>query len=132
MMAEYRLKWTDSGNSYKRIYINQKNTSAAGNTSALRISVIDQDGAAVSLTGITTSTKIYVGIEGTLKLNGGAMSVVSDTSGTLIYRLTGTDISEAGVYAVNVYCADNAAPASATDALTAGNLVLEVVDSLTD
>ena len=34
-MAEYTLKWTDSGNVYKRIYINQLNTSAAENTPLL-------------------------------------------------------------------------------------------------
>lgn len=131
-MAEYTLKWTDSGNSYKRIYINQLNSSAAGDTSALRISVVNQDGAVVDLTGLTTALKLYVGIEGTLKMNGVDMTVVSATGGTLIYRLTGSDIDAAGVYAVNIYCADHATPASATDALTAGKLVLEVVDSLTD
>lgn len=131
-MAEYHLKWTDTGEKEKTIYINQENSSGAGNTSALLISVIDQDGTAVNLTGMTTSNKLFIGIEGTLKLDGGAMTVVSAAGGTLIYRLTGADIDAAGTYSVQVYCADNATPASATEAITAGGMTLRVIDSLSD
>jgi len=132
-MAQYRLKWTDSGDVEKSIYKNQLNTSAAGNISVLRISVVDQDGTAVNLTGLTTSMKLYVGVEGTLQMNGVTLALVgAATLGTLIYRLTGSDIATAGTYAVNIYCADNATPASATDALTVGGLTLRMVETMSD
>lgn len=130
-MAQYTLKFTDTGESYQTIMRNQKNSST-GNISTIQLSVVDQDGAAVNLTGLTTSMKIYIGIEGTLKVDGGTLTLVgAATLGTVIYRLAGDSFSAAGVYSIQIYCADHATPASATDALTVNGCTLDVRSTMT-
>ena len=108
-MAEYYLKWTDTGEKEKTIYINQKNSAGAGDTSALLITVVNQDGTPVNITGMTTSNKLYIGTEGALELDGGAMTVVSAAVGTLIFRLGGEDFSPKGIMlrAVEKYNVEN-------------------------
>jgi len=130
-MAQYKIKFTDTGEQYKTIMRNQKNSSS-GNISVLRLSVVDQDDAAVSLAGLTTSMKIYIGIEGALKVNGGTLELVgAATLGTLLYKLAGDSFSAAGVYDIQIYCADNATPASATDSLSADGCTLDVRTTMT-
>ena len=130
-MAQYKIKFTDTGEQYQTIMRNQKNSST-GNISTIRLSVVDQDDAAVSLAGLTTSMKIYIGIEGALKVDGGSLALVGASSlGTLLYKLAGDSFSAAGVYSVQIYCADHATPASATDALTADGCTLDVRTTMT-
>ncbi len=129
-MAQYTLKFTDTGEKYQTIMRNQKNSST-GNISTIRLSVVDQDGTAVSLVGLDTSMKIYIGIEGTLKVDGGSLETVSLANGTVIYRLAGDSFSEAGVHSIQIYCADHATPATATDALTANGCTLDVRTTMT-
>lgn len=127
----YQLFFTDSGQQEKSIFMNQLNTSGAGNISALRFTVKDNGGTVVDLTGLTTSTKIYIGIEGDLKINGRFCDVVSAVAGTLIYRLESTFLTVQGTYSIEVCCADNNSIALATKAITVGRCKLNVYDSLT-
>ena len=133
-MGQYRLIFTDTGGTEKSIIRGQKNTSGSANTSSLRLSVIDENDDAVSLTGFTTVTKLYVGSEGALKIDGLTIAIVSASAGTLIYRLAATDFDAAseadcGTFAVEVYLADNASP---TKAITANGATLHVLPSIID
>lgn len=130
-MAQYKIKFTDTGENYKIIMRNQKNTSN-GIISTIPLSVVDQDGTAVSLAGLTTSMKIYIGIEGALKVDGGTLEAVgAATLGTVLYRIPDGEYSAAGVYSIQIYCADHATPATATDALTADGCTLDVRTTMT-
>lgn len=133
-MAQYNLIFTETGGTEQTIIRGQKNTSGSANTSALQLSVVDENGDAVNITGFTTVAKLYVGTEGALKINGSTMTVVSATAGTLIYRLAATDFDAAseadcGTFEVEVYLADNASP---TKAITATGATLRVIPSIID
>ena len=133
-MGKYRLIYTDTGITEKTIIRGQKNTSGSANTSALQLSVIDENDNAVDITGFTIVAKLYVGSEGALKIDGLTIAVVNASAGTLIYRLAATDFDAAseadtGTHSVEVYLADNASP---TKAITANGATLHVIPSIID
>lgn len=121
-MGMYNLIFTDTGLRKKTIIRGQKNTAGSGNESALRFTVVNENGTAIDLTGFTTTVSLYIGSEGTLKINGGTVSVVSASAGTLIYRLSATDfatISEAdcGIWAIEIRCIGTSKEITANGAL---------------
>ena len=108
-MALYNLIYTDTGLRKKSIIRGVKNTAGSGNESSLQFTVVDDNGVAKDLTGFTTTVSLYVGSEGTIKVNGTTVTVVSAAAGTLIYRLSATDFATAseadcGTWAVEIRC----------------------------
>lgn len=131
MMGMYNLIYTDTGLASKTIIRGQKNTAGAGNESALRFTVVDELGVAVNLTGFTTTNLIYVGTEGTLKINGSAITVVSASAGTLIYRLAAADFAGASEADVGLWAVEVKNTGTAIQ-ITANGATLRVLPSIID
>jgi hypothetical protein len=121
----YNAVYTDTGEQTKTIIAGQ-----IGAGQELLFTIKDEDGDVVDLTDIVTNMKIYIGVDGTLVVNGGTVVIVAATSGTCKYVITNTDFTVAGLYDVEIVFADNAVIASATEIITAGGSKLKVEDSI--
>ena len=124
----YNLEYTDTGEKTKTI---TRGTFGAGQE--LQFTVKDENGSAVDLTDVTTVMKIYVGVEGTLQIDGETVAIGTATSGTCTYALQSTDFDaeeDAGSYAVELEFSDNAI--TPTKQIRAGKASLKVIDTISD
>lgn len=127
-MQKYNVVFSDTNTNTKRVYKGTKNTLGSGALSALQLKIVDEYGAAVSLVGLTTVAKIYIGNEGDIEVNGSTITNITAGSGTGTYRLGASDLSAPGTYQVEAYFADNASP---TKIIWAGNCTITVLETIT-
>lgn len=126
-MAQYNLTFNDTGLKEKTII-----RGTSGTHGVLQFVIKDEGGNAVNFTGMTTVEKIYIGVEGTLKVNGVALTSTTAATGLATFELpwgTFSADSDAGTYYIQLYLADNA---SATKSITTSKAVLKVLPSLVD
>lgn len=125
-MGMYNVIFTDTGLQEKTII-----RGTSGLTGILQMGIKDENGAAVDLTGLTVVGKIYVGVEGTLKINADVTSVTAGT-GLVTYNIAWDDFSadtDTGTFEVELYFADNVV---ATKSITASGASLKVIKSMVD
>lgn len=130
MTLMYYARYTDGNKDNSEI---TRNLLGAGQE--LEFTVYDEDGDAVDLTTVTTNMKLYVGTLSALKINGGVITVVSATDGTVKYALSGSDFSaegDAGTYEVELQFGTNATISASTSTIRAGGLTLTVKDTIGD
>lgn len=126
-MAQYNLLFNDTGLTEKTII-----RGTSGTHGTLQFVIQDEGENAVNFTGMTAVAKIYLGVEGTLVLNGVALTSTTAATGLATYIIpwgTFAADSNAGTYYIQLYLADNA---SATKSITTSKAVLKVLPSLVD
>jgi len=124
---QYGLIFTDTGN--KEISII---SGTSGTLGTLNLTVVDDNGNAVNFVGMTTVAKIYVGVEGALKIDGVALTSTTAASGLVTYTIPWATFSadtDCGTFYIEVYLADNASP---TKAINAGKAILRLLPSIID
>ena len=128
-MLMYYAKYTDTG-------LNTKTVSrlTIGTGQDLLFTIYDENGDVVDLSSVTTNMKIYVGVEGTLKIDGRTLSAVDASVGTFKYPLIAADFAEVdvGTHNIELQFANNATIGSSTSTVRAGDLELTVEDSISD
>jgi len=106
-----------------------------GTGQELKFTIYDEDGDVVDLTSVSTNMKLYVGTPTALQIDGGTLTAVSLTAGTVKYPLVATNFdaeNEAGTYTVELQFANNADVSLATSVIRAGDLTLKVIDTISD
>lgn len=124
---QYGLIFTDTGN--KEISIIR---GTSGTFGTLNLTVVDEAENAVNFTGMTTVKKIYVGVEGGLKIDGATVTSETAASGLITYTIPWATFSadtDCGTFYIEIYLADNASP---TKAITAGKAILRLLPSIID
>lgn len=121
----YNILYTDNNKSIKTIIAGQ-----IGTGTDLLFTIKDTNNDAVDLTGFTTYAKCYIGIEGSLVIDGEDLEVVSAEAGTYKYTIQSTDFITSSYNDIELVFADNATFASATKVITASNCKLIIKDSL--
>jgi len=122
----YKVIFNDTGKSEKSII---RRTSGTGGI--LQFAVVDENGNAVNLTGLTTVGKVYIGVEGTVKVNKDVTTVTAAT-GLATYNIAYADFAadtDCGTFEVELYFADNVSP---TESITASGATLKVLPSIID
>lgn len=124
---QYGLIYTDTGG---------KETSMVRGTSGtlgtLNLTVIDDGGNPFNFTGMTTVAKIYIGVEGTLKVDGATLTSTTAATGLVTYTIPWATFSadtDCATYYIEVYLADNASP---TKAVRAGKAIFKLLPSIID
>lgn len=124
---QYGLIFTNTGNKELSII-----RGTSGTFGTLELTVVDESGAAVDFTGMTTVEKIYVGVEGGLKIDGVALTSTTAATGLVTYTIPWATFSadtDCGTYYIEVYLADNASP---TKAISAGKAIFKLLPSIID
>lgn len=124
---KYTLLYSDTNKDNKEII---RGTSGTFGTLAFKI--VDSSGAIVNFTGLDVVAKIYIGVEGTLKVNGTTLTSTTPASGLATYAIAWSDFpndAAAGRFDVELYLADNASP---TKIISTSTAILRVRQSIID
>jgi len=122
---------------YTLLYSNNKDNKeiirgTSGTAGTLNFKIVDSSGAIVNFTGISTVAKIYIGVEGTLKVNGVTLTSTTPASGLATYAIAWSDFATdaaAGRFYIEIYLADNASP---TKIISTSTAILRVRPSIID
>lgn len=128
-MAQYTLLYSDTNKKVKEII-----RGTSGTLGTLNFKIVDETGAAVNFTGLTTVAKIYIGVEDTLLVDGATLtSVAGAATGLATYAIAwadfANDTTEVGAFDVELYLADNVTP---TKAISTSTVKLRVKPTIID
>lgn len=128
-MAQYKLLYSDTGKTVKEII-----RGTSGTAGTLLFKIVDENGSVVNFSTMTTVAKIYIGVEGTLLVDGAALtSTANAATGLATYAIAwadfANDTTEVGAFNVELYLADNASP---TQAISTSTVKLRVKPTIID
>lgn len=126
-MAQYTLLYGDTNKKVKEMI-----RGTIGTAGTLNFKIVDERGVAVNFTGLTSVAKIYIGVEGSLLVNGTALTSTTPATGLATYAIAWTDFAndtEVGAFDVELYLADNASP---TKIISTSTVKLRVKPTIID
>lgn len=80
-----------------------------GNLEAISAQLLDNDGSAINLTGLSLTFRMVLIADGSVKVDDETADIVTAATGEVAYSPQATDVDTAGLYAM--YFEDNSSPA---------------------